>query len=78
MKRSGPVSYINMAVRVFQQVMLLLMFVLGVGELDPSACKSLPVSLKSSQKSGLFLFFFLSNSYSHIRNKKENSAPATK
>lgn len=56
MKRAGPVSYINMAMCVFQQVMLLLMFILGVGVLDPSPCVSPPVSFKSLQKSGRFYF----------------------
>lgn len=54
MKRAGPVSYINMAMHVFQQVMLLLMFTFGVRRSDPSPCRALPVSLNSSQKSGLF------------------------
>lgn len=77
MKRAGPVSYINTAMHVFQQVMLLFMFILGVGGLDPSACKSLPVNLNSSQKFGVFLvLFFLI--IVMVMNKKENSAPAIK
>lgn len=71
MKRAGLVSYINMAMCVFQQVMLLLMFILGVGVLDPSPCISPPVSLRSSQKSVLF-YFFWSNCYGHEIRKKTN------
>lgn len=47
---------------------------IGRGELDPSACKSLPVSLKSSQKSGLF--FFMSNCYGHEIRKKTPLQPS--
>lgn len=65
MKRAGPVSYINMAMHVFQQVMLLLMFTFGVRRSDPSPCKALPVSLNSTQKSGLFYFLQGSNHYDH-------------
>lgn len=46
------------------------------GRLDPSPSKALPVSLNSSQNSGLFFFLWGSNHYDHEIRKKTLLQPS--